>query len=204
MATRSGLPGGRGARQKNGSAVRHWPGSPSQKVDPQRHCAHELDPQQHRHAPHEVFEPGGAVHPPGRGSAAARTPWSRNTPMRQNEPTSTRPARVCCGAQQQRAEAAQALPLLRAPVEGLRIIERIGEARRRVMAAVSVPIALVGQPQRQRHDGEPAVEREPARRVTVHDLVLQRAVQRDAQRRERRHDPQRPVPIRESSASQPA
>ncbi len=92
-------------------------------------------------------------------------------------------------------EGFKACPVLHCPIVGLRVIERIGDSLIDVVRPMTLPVALEWQPQRQGNDGDQPVEAVPAGRVPVHDLMLQRAVQRDQHRGDRGHDRQRPVAV---------
>ena len=80
-----------------------------QQIDPQRHAAHELQPQHHRHAPQQVLDPYRAqVRLVLRAAIATR--GEKNRPMVHAEPTIIRPASGLLDPQQRAGRRAQLQP----------------------------------------------------------------------------------------------
>ena len=162
-------------------------------VQPQRHAADTLYPQHDRDAPQQVLEPDGAH----AGLVAdhglqLRAQESRDAPVGADQYA---PGEGLLHARQHPARGAEPLPRIGHPVARLRVVQRVGEPVVDVVDQVLLAVALVRQPQRQRHEPQQPVEAPPARRVAMQDLVLQRAVERQQDRRDRRHQPQRPVAV---------
>ena len=167
------------------------------EVEPQRHAADHLHPENHRHAPQQVLEPAG---PQALLVADCGAPFGVEKPSDGPEWADyDPPGQRLLNLQQRTGNRAEPCPLLRCPIIGFRVVERVGESLVDVVQVMTVPIALVRQPQGQRHQGEQPVDVSPAGRVTVHDFVLQRAMQRDQQRGDRSDDQERPATIDKSN-----
>ena len=123
-----------------GSGDRH-----GQDVDRERHAADDLHPDDDRDAPQQVLEPH-RPHPVGVAVQCARFGSEKAADGPEGADRDP-PGEGLLQLHDHARHGFEACPVLRCPVVGLRVIERIGDALIDVVRPVTLPVTLEWQPQ---------------------------------------------------------
>src|SRR5205085_321415 len=116
-----------------------------QDVDPERHAADDLHPDDDRDAPQQVLEPH-RPHPVCVADQCARFGIEKAADGPEGAERDP-PGESLLNVHDHARDAVEASPVLRCPVVGLRVVERIGDSLIDVVRPVVLPVTLEWQPQ---------------------------------------------------------